>query len=67
MKLTNIFLDDKLIQDCMQAAGLNNHQVLLAHALKELLRHESQTKILELKGKICWQGDLDEWRKGRTL
>ncbi len=67
MKLTNIILDDKLIRDCMQATGLNSHEMLFDYALKELLRRESQKKILELKGKICWEGDLDAWRKGRAL
>ena len=67
MKRTNIVLDDKLVEDCLKATGLKTQRALVDHALRELLRHESQTKILELKGKIHWQGDLDQWRRERTV
>ncbi len=65
MKRTNVVLDDRLVEDCLQATGIKTRRALIDHALRELLRHESQTKILELKGKIHWEGDLDEWRQGR--
>lgn len=66
MKRTNIVLDDKLVDQCMKATGIKTQKALIDHALRELLRHESQTKILDLKGKINWEGDLNEWRRGRT-
>ena len=34
-------------------------------ALKELIRRQSQKKILELMGGIEWEGDIKEMRKGR--
>jgi len=64
MKRTNIVLDDKLVDDCMKATGIKTQKALIDHALQELLRRENQTKILELKGKIHWEGNLDEWRQG---
>jgi Arc/MetJ family transcription regulator len=66
MKRTNVILDEKLIDDCMKATGIATQKALIDHALRELLRHERQKKILELKGKIHWRGHLDEWRQGRT-
>lgn len=66
MKRTNIVLDDKLVDDCMKATGIRTQKALIDHALHELLRRENQTKILELKGKILWEGNLDEWRQGRS-
>lgn len=65
MKRTNVVLDDNLLVDCMKATGIKTSKALIDHALRELLRHEEQTKILELKGKIHWEGDLNEWRRGR--
>lgn len=65
MKRTNIVLDDKLVKKCFKATGIKTQRALIDHALRELLRHESQTKILELKGKVSWEGNLDEWRSGR--
>jgi Arc/MetJ family transcription regulator len=65
MGRTNIVLDDKLIQECIKATGIKTRRNLVDYALKELLRHKNQKKILELKGNIRWEGDLSEWRKGR--
>ena len=64
MKRTNVVLDDRLVENCMKVTGLKTQKALIDHALRELLRHENQTKILELKGKVKWEGDLDEWRRG---
>ncbi len=66
MKRTNIVLDDKLVDDCMKVTGIRTQKALIDHALHELLRREKQAKILELKGKIMWEGNLDEWRQGRN-
>ena len=66
MKRTNIVLDDKLVEECMKTTGIRTQRALIDHALRELLRHEAQTKILELKGNVHWEGDLGEWRKGRN-
>lgn len=67
MKRTNVVLDDKLLDDCLKATGIKTRRALIEHALRELLRHESQSKILELKGKVHWEGDLNEWRQGRDI
>jgi Arc/MetJ family transcription regulator len=66
MKRTNVVLDDKLVNECIKATGIKTQKALIDHALRELLRHEKQIKILELKGTINWEGNLDEWRRGRT-
>lgn len=67
MKRTNIVLDDKLVEDCLRATGIRTRKALIDHALRELYRHESQAKILEFKGKINWEGDLNEGRQGRDI
>jgi len=65
MGRTNIVLNDELVKKCLQATGIETQRALIEHALEELLRHDRQKKILELKGKILWEGNLDEWRKER--
>ena len=67
MKRTNVVLDEELVQDCIKATGIKTQKALIDHALRELLRHENQIRILELKGRISWDGNLDEWRQGRSL
>ena len=66
MGRTNVVLDDELVTKCQRATGIKTRRELIDYALRELLRHESQSKILELKGKIHWEGDLTAFRRGRT-
>jgi Arc/MetJ family transcription regulator len=65
MSRTNVVLDDKLVVDCQKVTGIKTRRALVNHALQELLRHERQKKVLELKGTIRWEGDLAAWRKKR--
>ena len=65
MARTSVVLDDKLVEVCQKATGIRTRRALIHHALSELLRHQRQKKILELKGAVRWQGNLEEWRKGR--
>jgi Arc/MetJ family transcription regulator len=65
MKRTNIVLDEELVEICLKSTGIKTRRALIDHALRELLRHESQKKILELKGKVDWEGNLNEWRESR--
>ena len=67
MKRTNIVLDEDLVNNCIKATGIKTQKALIDHALRELLRHEKQMKLLELKGNIHWEGDLDDWRQGRDI
>ena len=55
MKRANIVLDNKLVKDCMKATGIKTRRALIDHTLREILRHEAQTAILELKGNSCAQ------------
>lgn len=64
MARTNVILDDALVDKCMKATGIKTRRTLIDYALRELLRHESQKKLLELKGNIHWEGNLKEWRRG---
>lgn len=65
MKRTNIVLDEKLVKACLKATGMKTQKDLIDHALKELLRHESQMKILELKGNVHWEGNIQAIRQRR--
>ena len=66
MTRTNVVLDDKLVVKCQKATGIKTRRGLIDFALRELLRRENQKKLLELKGRVDWQGDLAAWRKGRS-
>lgn len=67
MTRTNVVLDDTLVSKCQKATGIGTKRGLIDYALHELLRHENQKKILDLKGAVDWDGDLSAWRKGRLV
>jgi Arc/MetJ family transcription regulator len=62
---TNIVVDSKLIEAGLKATGLKTRRELVDFALRELLRHKEQKKILALKGQVTWEGNLAEMRVGR--
>ncbi len=62
---TNIVLDTKLVEAGLKATGLRTRRELIDFALRELLRHKQQKKLLALKGTVTWEGDLAEMRAGR--
>ena len=66
-KRTNIVVDEDLVEAGLNATGLKTRKELVDFALRDLLRRESQKKILELKGTIHWEGDLSQIRKGRAF
>jgi len=67
MKRTNIVMDEKLIKEGMKSTGIKTRRALVDYALRDLLRRESQKRILGLKGKVHWEGDLSSMRKGRRV
>ena len=62
---TNIVLDVNLVEAGLEATGLRTRRELVDFALRELLRHEQQKRLLALKGKVSWEGNLEEMRTGR--
>jgi Arc/MetJ family transcription regulator len=62
---TNIMLDSKLVEAGLKATGLKTRRQLVDFALRELLRHKQQKKLLSLKGKVNWEGDLASMRSIR--
>lgn len=62
---TNIVLDNNLVEAGLKSTGLKTRRELVDFALRELLRHNQQKKLLALKGKVTWEGDLSEMRAGR--
>ncbi len=67
MKRTNIVVDENLIKTGLKVTGLKTQRALVDFALRELLRREAQTKILELRGNIDWTGDLETIRRARSF
>lgn len=60
---TNIVIDDTLMQEVLKKTGIKTKREAVEEGLKLLLKMNSQQQILKLRGKIHWEGDLDEMRR----
>ena len=60
---TNIVIDDDLMKEVLEKTGIKTKREAVEEGLKLLLKMKSQQQILELRGKIHWEGDLDEMRR----
>ncbi len=61
---TNIVIDDDLMADALKATGLNTKKEAVEEGLKLLIKRNSQQEIRKLRGKLKWEGNLDEMRGG---
>ncbi len=66
MARTNIDLDDDLIKQGLKVTKLKTKKELVHYALKELIRRKKRKGLLELEGKVIWEGSLDRMRKSRV-
>jgi len=62
---TNIEIDDRLMNDILKATGLKTKREAVELALQTLLRLEKQTEFRKLRGKVDWQGNLEDMRLDR--
>jgi len=59
---TNIVIDDQLMADALQTTGLGTKKEVVEQGLKLLIKLSQQQAIRKLRGKLKWEGDLDEMR-----
>jgi Arc/MetJ family transcription regulator len=59
---TNIVIDDDLMSQAMQAAGVKTKRAAVELGLRTLLRLRQQANIRNYRGKLAWAGDLDAMR-----
>ena len=62
---TNIVIDDTLIREAMKATGLTTKKAVVEAGLQLLIKVKAQTSIRRLRGKVRWEGNLDEMRTSR--
>ena len=63
---TNIEISDELMHEAQRLTGLKTKREIVEAALRMLIRME-KASILDLAGKVQWEGDLDESREGRPF
>lgn len=63
---TNIDIDDTLMRRAQRATRLPTKKAVVEEGLRLLVKLHRQKAILDLGGKVAWQGDLDALRRGRA-
>ena len=59
---TNIVIDDQLMAEALKAAGCETKKEAVEQGLKLLVQLSKQQEIRKLRGKVKWEGDLNEMR-----
>lgn len=59
---TNIVIDDQLMTDALKFSGLHTKREAVEEGLKILIKLKKQESIRGFRGKLKWEGDLDDMR-----
>jgi Arc/MetJ family transcription regulator len=62
---TNIEIDDEVMREAKQLIGARTKRETVDTALRELVARHRRIGVLDLRGKVHWEGDLAESRRGR--
>jgi len=59
---TNIVIDDNLMAEAIKLSQLKTKKAVVETGLRLLIQVKKQERIKGLRGKINWDGDLEEMR-----
>jgi len=62
---TNIVLDEELIDRARKLTGIKTKKQVIQEALSLLIQMKEQEQLRLLRGRLLWEGDLDEMRQDR--
>ena len=67
MGRTNIEIDDELVGQAMRLTGVRTKREVVDIALRRLVEKGTLYRsVRRLRGKLAWNGDVDQWRSART-
>jgi Arc/MetJ family transcription regulator len=59
---TNIVIDDTLMAEAMKVSALKTKKAVVESGLHLLIQIKKQERIKSLRGKLKWDGDLENMR-----
>jgi Arc/MetJ family transcription regulator len=62
---TNIDIDDAVLKEVQRLTGARTKREAVDLALRELVARYRRVGLLRLRGKVRWEGDLEESRSRR--
>lgn len=63
---TNIEIDDRLMRQALRATGLRTKRAVVEKGLRALIDIAGQGSFRRWKGKVAWEGALEESRSDRS-
>jgi len=60
---TNVVIDDTLMSEALKSGEYRTKRSAIEAGLRLLVQINSQRKLRTLKGKVDWEGDLEEMRR----
>jgi Arc/MetJ family transcription regulator len=60
---TNIEIDDELMADVLKVTGFKTKKEAVEQGLMALIKLKKQQSIKSFRGKLKWEGNLEELRK----
>jgi Arc/MetJ family transcription regulator len=63
---TNIDIDDGLMRQAMRLGGIDTKKATVEAALRLFIQTRSQAGMRRFRGKVKWEGNLEESRRGRN-
>jgi Arc/MetJ family transcription regulator len=62
---TNIEIDDEVMREAQRLTGARTKRETVDVALRELVARQRRIGILDLRGRVHWEGNLEDSRAGR--
>ena len=63
---TNIVLDDELVKRAQKLTDIRTKREVIDVAIRTLVRLHEQSTTRALRGKLRWEGNLEESRQSRN-
>ena len=63
---THLDLDEHLLNEAMRRGGHDTKRATVNAALAEYINSCKRLELLALRGKVRWEGNLDQMRKSRV-
>jgi Arc/MetJ family transcription regulator len=64
---TNIEIDDRLMRQAMRCSGSRTRKAAVQAGLRLLAETHAQASVRRLRGKLRWEGDLEQSRPGAVV
>jgi Arc/MetJ family transcription regulator len=59
---TNIEVEEELIKQIIQMSAAQNRRKAIEKSILGYIRYLSKLELVKLRGKVKWEGNLDEMR-----